>query len=250
MIFNGAIDVQSTCRDCKQQMTVVDADDTVHPTCTPKPTKLESLAAGWLSAVLHEDADAERLTAEEIEALDSRRPNLRRAALAYAEMGWPVFPLRSSDTVCDGGDRCKVMCECPKKPFRKSNGFKDATTDVSQVTKWWDRNPHSNIGIATGHLFDVFDVDTQSGGLPSFLQLLDQRRVPDVHGIVCASKGGIHLYLEPKGIGNKAGFMPGLDYRGVGGYVVAPPSTLGPRGRSWSWLVHPSPAIKAVSHAA
>lgn len=245
MIFSGAVPIFSTCRDCKQQMRVID-DETVHPTCAPKPTKLETLAAGWLSAVLHEDADSERLTAEEIETLDARPPGLARAAIAYAEMGWPVFPLRGRDTPCEGAPSCTPLCQCPKKPVRKSNGFKDATTDVSRVTKWWDIHPDSNIGIATGHLFDVFDVDTQSGGLPSFLQLLEQRRIPDVHGVVCTSKGGMHLYLEPKGIGNKAGFMPGLDYRGMGGYAVAPPSTLGPRGRSWSWLVHPSPTIKAT----
>lgn len=247
MIFDGAVSVHSTCQDCKQQMQVIEAGETVHPTCTPKPTKLETLAQGWLSAVLHDDTEAEQLTEAEIVKLDAEPPNLKRYAIGYARMGWPVFPLRGFDTKCNGGDRCATECECPKKPLRGTNGLHDATTDVSRVTKWWTDHPTHNIGIATGHLFDVFDIDTQSGGLPSLLKLLDQRRVPETHGIVVAARGGMHLYLEPKGIGNKAGFMPGLDYRGMGGYVVAPPSTLGRPERSWSWLVLPSPAIKVAA---
>lgn len=244
MIFDGAVSIYTTCRDCKQQMQVITPDETTHPTCTPQPTKLESLAAGWLSAVLHEDLESENLTEAEILKLDAEPPALRTYARAYARMGWPVFPLRGWDTKCNGGERCAVECECPKKPATK-NGFKDATTDVSRVTRWWTDHPTHNIGIATGLLFDVFDVDTQHGGLPSFLKLLEQGRIPETHGIVVAARGGMHLYLEPKGAGNKAGFMQGLDYRGIGGYVVAPPSTLGAPGRSWSWLVAPSPTIKA-----
>ena len=55
----------------------------------------------------------------------------------------------------------------------------------------------------------------------------------------------MHFYLLPTGKGNRVKFAyPGLDYRGKGGYVCAPPSTLGDRRRSWSWLTMPSPAIR------
>ena len=36
-----------------------------------------------------------------------------------------------------------------KHPMTK-NGVKDATTDLDQIRKWWQRWPNANIGVATG----------------------------------------------------------------------------------------------------
>ena len=54
------------------------------------------------------------------------------AALAYAQNGWPVFPLKG------------------KIPFKDSSGLKDATTDPEQIQAWWTQHPTANIGLATG----------------------------------------------------------------------------------------------------
>src|SRR4051812_26896453 len=67
-------------------------------------------------------------------------------AHAYAEAGWPVFPLRARD----------------KRPI-PTNGFKAATTDHALVSAWWAAEPNANIGCATGHVFDVLDVDGEAG---------------------------------------------------------------------------------------
>jgi hypothetical protein len=160
------------------------------------------------------------------EAIDAAPPRLLDAALYYASLGWPVFPLRPRD----------------KRPATR-NGFKDATTDADRIRAWWQRHPDANIGLPTGHAFDVIDVDLPDG-VPAFLSLLDTDT--DVHGRVSTSSGGVHLYVTPTGGGNLAGIVPGIDYRGAGGYVVAPPSTLGPRGRAWTWTHHPSPVLTGV----
>jgi Bifunctional DNA primase/polymerase, N-terminal len=226
-IFDGNVPVYSTCRDCGKTMIVVNADETVHPTCTPRPTKLESLATGWLSCVEAGDEESAKLTELELQKYEAKPPNLKAAALKYVSWGWPVFPLRANT----------------KEPATK-HGFLDATADPKRVKAWWTRHPDHNIGLPTGRHFDVFDVDPANGGVPSFLELLAAKRIPQTHGIVVTASGGIHMYLKPTGRGNRANFMPGLDYRGKGGYVVAPPSTLGERGRAWSWLTAPSPKIK------
>lgn len=239
-LWDGLATVYSTCRRCRELMIVLDPDETVHPTCEPVLTKIESLATGWASAVAAGDDEAAQLTADEIETIETAPPQLARSATWYARWGWPVFPLRPVGTRCSGGDKCNPLCQCPKTPATR-NGFKDATTSLEAVNQWWSK-PY-NIGLATGHRFDVIDVDPPAGA-ESFLKLLEDRRLPEIHGIAVTASGGMHCYIKPTGKGNSAGFMPGIDFRGLGGYVVAPPSTLGVPGRSWSWVTVPSPEIK------
>jgi hypothetical protein len=219
----------STCRDCGGLLHITDPDDTVHPLCTPKPTKAERLADEWRAAVdVGDQQHAEQLQIQ-IDELDARPPRLLAAGLRYAGWGWPVFPLKPR----------------AKQPATR-NGFKDATTDPDRIRRWWERHPSSNIGLPTGHAFDVIDIDVPHGPT-SFAQLLKDDTVPDVHGQVATASGGLHLYIPATGEGNRAGIEPGIDYRGAGGYVVAPPSTLGERGRIWTWLTVPSPTLIHVS---
>lgn len=214
----------TTCRDCGGLLHSTNSD-TVHPLCTPRPTKAERLAQEWKQAVLTGNIELADQLEQQIEELDTQPPRLLDAALAYASWGWPVFPLKPRS----------------KQPATK-HGFKDATTDRERITAWWTRHPDHNIGLPTGKAFDVIDVDVPTG-IPSYSSMLDDDLIPDVHGHVATASGGLHLYIPPSGEGNRAGVMPGIDYRGAGGYVVAPPSTLGPRGRSWSWVTKPSPRI-------
>jgi Bifunctional DNA primase/polymerase, N-terminal len=43
------------------------------------------------------------------------------------------------------------------------HGVKDATTNRARILAWWTRHPQANIGLATGHRFDVLDVDGPTG---------------------------------------------------------------------------------------
>ena len=229
--------VHTTCRGCGGPLLVTNNDDTVHPLCQPQPTKAEQLAAEWLVAVESGETAREIELQTQIDELDNRPPRLHAAALAYASWGWPVFPLKPH----------------AKTPATR-NGFKDATTNRERIDAWWKQHPNSNIGLPTGHTFDVIDIDPPDGP-PSLVKLLTElqqsKQTIDIHGQVTTASGGTHYYIKPNPQrGNKARIRPGIDTRGVGGYVVAPPSTLGQPGRSWTWTVAPSPAIKPGPDAA
>lgn len=138
-------------------------------------------------------------------------PTLPGAALWYAEQGLHVFPLQPGSKV----------------PMPRSNGCKDATLDPDRIRTWWARTPGANIGIATGHLVDVIDIDGPVGVGTWAGLLAEPDGLPPVAGTVNTPRpGGTHLYVAASGRGNKAGLFPGVDYRGAGGYVVAPPSII------------------------
>lgn len=112
-----------------------------------------------------------------------------------------------------------------KKPLGRlvSNGFKQATTDEKKIRDYWGVIPYANIGVATGQVF-VADLDVKNGvnGLDKPLPKTKAVHTPN---------GGVHLYFQaPDGIEVKSStsavFGEGIDVRGHGGYVVAPPSSL------------------------
>lgn len=152
--------------------------------------------------------EAERLGAH-LDRLQPAPVTCLQAALWYAAQGLHVFPLRPG----------------AKVPWPGTRGCLDATTDRGIILGWWQARPESNLAIATGHVVDVIDIDGPTG-VDSWLRCPD---LPEASGIVNTPRpGGMHLYVPATGQGNRARILPGVDYRGVGGYVVAPPSVLAP----------------------
>jgi len=149
------------------------------------------------------------------------------AAVRYARLAWRVHPLRP-------GDKRPILQNWPEQ----------ATTDRAVITRWWQQNPKANIGIATGNGLLVLDVDASHDGYETLEQLQDKYGIlPDTPTVLTGS-GGRHIYFRlPEGgtVRNSAGKLgPGLDVRGDGGYVVAPPSTH-PNGQRYEWLEGQSP---------
>ena len=154
--------------------------------------------------------------------------DLVATALAYAARGWPVFPLHTPDA--HGHCSCRdADCDDVGKHPRTRHGFKDASTDPMVITGWWRTFPNANIGIRTGAESGlvVLDVDAAKGGKESLA------RLEATHGsflstlTVETGGGGLHLYLAHPGgrVRNSEGKLgAGLDVRGDGGFVVAPPS--------------------------
>ena len=149
-------------------------------------------------------------------------------ALSYVRLGWHVLPLHN---IVDGRCSCgNENCSSPGKHPLIPNGSKGAVINEATVKSWWSKTPLANVGIATGNKSGliVLDVDSGHGGEESFQDLLyDHGGFPDTVEVLTGG-GGFHYYFKYPGNGylvkNKAGLFPGIDVRGDGGYVVAPPS--------------------------
>jgi hypothetical protein len=136
------------------------------------------------------------------------------AAAAYATAGLAVFP-------CTPG---------AKRPLTR-HGYLDSTASIRQVEQWWHRWPEANIGLPTGEPggFDVLDIDVHPAG-SGFAALARARRAGLVEGwahLVRTPSGGLHLYFpidEQRPHDSWALPQAHVDFRGVGGYVVVPPS--------------------------
>jgi putative DNA primase/helicase len=120
-----------------------------------------------------------------------------------------------------------------------------ATSDPGRIAAWLRQWPGMNVGIATGMKSGivVLDIDPRHGG-DETLALL-QREHGDVQTwAALTGGGGQHMYFRHPGthpINNSAGIVgQGLDIRGDGGFVVAPPS-LHSCGRPYAWDVDHHP---------
>lgn len=163
--------------------------------------------------------------------------SVAEAALAYATSGLAVLPLHhpiprpGGEAGCSCGD---VACGAIGKHPRTLHGLHDASTNPRQVAAWWRRWPQANIGLVTGGRFDVLDVDGTAG--VQALRRLGAGRLW-LPGPVVRTGGGWHYYLAPTGRGNAQPIrgLERVDWRGRGGYVLAPPSrhAIGARYR---WL--------------
>ena len=169
-------------------------------------------------------------------------------ALEYARRGWPTFPLSPGGkvpaipSVHPKGDPLRV--ECKGRCGRDGHGLYDATTDADRIRAWWAERPTANIGLRTGVAFDVLDLDdpdplAATAAWPDTVELVGGP-------VVRTASGGWHLYVKPTGRGNATRFEESLaDWRGAGGYVVAPPS-ISATGSGWTWFTAPTLELHQV----
>ncbi len=144
--------------------------------------------------------------------------DLAEAALAYARQGYYIFPLQPKG----------------KTPLTE-HGLDDATVDPMTIETWWERWPDANIAIRTG---DVVVVDEDRVGALEELAAEAHETIPAT-SIVKTASGKHYYFTQPddQRLRNSAGKLaPGIDTRGDGGYVVAPPS-IHPDGTVYAWMV-------------
>lgn len=159
---------------------------------------------------------------------------LKAAALAYAErLGWAVFP-------CNG----KVPA------IRGGRGCLDATTDHDVIAGWWSEYPTANVGVVTGELSGwVLDLDGDEGE-ESLLELVrDHGPLPETVEQLTGGGGRHLLFRHVNGIGNRTAIRPGIDVRGSGGYVIAPPSLHPETKRRYAWEVDHHPLDAPIAEA-
>jgi len=143
-----------------------------------------------------------------------RSPRLTLAARSLAAAGVPVFPC-----VVEG-----------KRPLTR-RGFLDACSDPEQVAAWWSRTPEANIGIPTGAASGVVVVDVDvhgpQDGRAAYQRATDAGLVDGAGLLVRTPTGGAHVYFPATPGREQRSWQAataGVDFRGDGGYIIAPPS--------------------------
>lgn len=145
------------------------------------------------------------------------------SALEYLDQGWSVIPIHAHT----------------KKPAIEWKEYQSRQPTEEEVEAWWATWPHANIAIITGHLSGVVIVDCDNERA-----LAAAKELGFESPISVRTRHGRHFYwAHPRDgtyFGNRAGSnsrgvdwpkVPGLDFRGDGGYALLPPS------KSYSWEI-------------
>lgn len=200
------------------------------PTIGGPPPGLDGLA-GRLAAAARAGDDA------------PAHERMLRVALAYAALGLRIMPVWH--VLADGVCACGDDTHAPGRPGEKDagkhprvrRGVGEATGDPRIIRAWWGGWPHAGIAIATGHLVDVVDIDS-ADALRTVADLAAAGRIPGPIATARTGRpGGVHWIIPASGAGNAQGHGPfaGIDYRGVGGYIIAAP-TVHRTGRAYTWV--------------
>jgi hypothetical protein len=142
-------------------------------------------------------------------------------ALEYAQRGWRVVPILPGT----------------KRPAL--NQWQDAaTTSTAQINQWWKGSQSScGVGIATGKQSGIWVLDIDDRDALYELER-EHGELPATLTSITGSGGEHQIYKWPadgRTIHNSAsGFAPGIDVRGEGGQIVAPP-TIHPNGNPYEW---------------
>ena len=139
----------------------------------------------------------------------------------YAQRGWRVVPIVPGE----------------KRPAL-NQWQHQATTDTATIDRWW-MGEHSGcgVGIATGQASGIWVLDIDDRDALYELER-EHGELPPTLTSITGSGGEHQVYLWPadgRTIHNSAsGFIQGIDVRGEGGQIVAPP-TIHPNGNPYEW---------------
>jgi hypothetical protein len=137
-------------------------------------------------------------------------PECYNAAVEYMQRGWSVIPINP----------------LTKKPLVRWAEFQTRLPTLDELQTWWRSYPHAGVAVITGQISRLVVVDFDG---PEALATIDTW--PETHRV--DTPKGAHLYYAignerpPTGVANHG---PGIDSRGEGGYVVAPPTIRNDQG--------------------
>ena len=155
--------------------------------------------------------------------------SILNAALEYASRGWSVIPINRN-----------------KQPLIKwKTATREELTDPNNIRKWWKQFPSANVAIVTGKrsgglvVIDL-DIDDEKGvnGKESLEDWCEENNIFGIESCatVATGRGGQHLYFQSDNeYHNQVGCLEGVDIRGEGGCIVAPPSIHGGTRREYLW---------------
>jgi hypothetical protein len=168
-----------------------------------------------------------QLDESKIMAASSPAPDysIRDAAIACAKLGFWIVRLKERSKVSD----------------IKGWSIEGKTKDPEVIRRWFEERPFANFGIVCGDGLVVIDIDARKGGHESWLNFVGEhfpngelgaRPLKDL-----TPGGGLHLYFRVAPgikVRSRQDFLPGVDVKADGGYVVAPPS-IHPNGQRYAW---------------
>lgn len=163
--------------------------------------------------------------------------NITDVALKYLAFGWSIIPLYNTcsngNCTCRSGGNCNTPGKHPLINTWKE--FQQRRPTANEIMRWWEKWPEANIGIVTGTISGLFvlDIDIRHGGIETMKNL----HLPPTL-IVKTGNGGWHYYYKidaAEKLKSVSNTTTGIDAKGEGGYVIAPPSNLGD-GRFYEWL--------------
>jgi len=147
-------------------------------------------------------------------------------ALRYLDRGWSVIPAQRKGK--------KALVEWEEYSQRKPT--------PEEIKSWWKKWPNANIAVITGRVSNLVavDIDPDRGGDPR--KVYNRTKT----GLISRTgSNGYHLfYSYPTGtdhVYNKVG-KDGIDIRGDGGYVIAPPSVHA-SGKKYEFVSYSEPAV-------
>ena len=150
-------------------------------------------------------------------------PSSTLLAQAYRLRGRSVFPLPAGQ-------------KRPNRPWRMWQRQRPKADVIAEWLRLW---PHANLAVVTGCISDLVVADLDTAKHPGAAQAFAERCGGELPAapMVRTGSGGLHLYFTHPGgvVRNRVAILPGIDLRGDGGFVVAPPSVNGSGGR-YEWL--------------
>lgn len=178
-------------------------------------------------------------------------------ALYYLRRGWSVVPVRRGEKI-------------PAVPWHQ---YQHRRATLAEIEDWY-ADPTMGVGIVTGPISNLIVADFDGAlGAETEAQILPRIGVGPV---ALTGGGGTHRLMAHPGrkVPTRTGVLPGMDIRGDGGFIVAPPSVHA-SGRQYSWdvdfhiddyglptltdsltdiicrdVIHGTGSVSAVTHAA
>ena len=143
---------------------------------------------------------------------------LLETAIEYSRIGLSVIPV--------GRD---------KKPLVAWKEFQNRIASEDEINQWWAQWPQANVGIVTGAVSDLIVLDCDNEA--AFEEWRAKLQSAGIETATCKTGRGAHFYFQHPGdkVKNFAAKQPGLDLRGDGGYVIAPPS-IHASGVLYQWI--------------
>lgn len=132
-------------------------------------------------------------------------------ALKYYDMGWCILPAKKGE----------------KHPIVQWKDYQSKRPTREQVIEWF-KNGDYNIFLVTGKISGICVVDVDVKDEIYFTEEAEDiiRKLPLTLLSFTGRKGHHYFFKYPtdKELGNFAGKIPGVDFRGEGGGVILPPS--------------------------